>query len=396
MTAAELKRRVRDHAETLTGEALELSHWLHDNPETAFEEHESARAVAALLERHGFTVEHRVAGLPTAFVATAGSGELVVAICAEYDALPDIGHACGHNVIAAAAVLAGAALAPLADELGVTVKVFGTPAEEFGGGKVIMLEAGAFDGVHAAMMVHPAPEEHADMVTRATLDLDVTYRGRTAHAAAAPHEGVNAADAATVAQVAVGLMRQQLLPGQVVSGIVTRGGEAANVIPGEARLRYDGRAVTVDELAQLKGRLVDVFRAGALATGASVEITEPSRPYSDFRNDAEMVDRYRANAEALGRTFDTAPFESRLARAGSTDMANVSHVLPTIHPMLRIETGGTSNHAPEFAAWCAKPSADRAAVDGGTAMALTVVDLATDPHQRRRLVAAASTKENPR
>src|ERR1700682_4146199 len=200
---------------------VELSHTIHAHPELGFEEVKSSAWVADRLSDVGLDVTFGVGDLPAAFVATAGTGPLTLAICAEYDALPGIGHACGHNVIASAAVGAGLALAGLADDLGITVKVFGTPAEEGGGGKILMLQRGVFDGVHAAMMVHPAPHEAVTMPCLAVSHIDVHYRGKSAHASAAPEEGLNAADAITVAQVGVGLLRQHIAPTARIHGIVT-------------------------------------------------------------------------------------------------------------------------------------------------------------------------------
>lgn len=365
---------------------LSVSHSMCECPETAFEEYATARTIGDCLRGHGFDVEQGVAGLPTALVATAGSGDLVIGICAEMDALPGIGHACGHNVIAAAGVAAGIALASVADRIGVTVKVFGTPAEEFGGGKIIMLDHGVFDGVHAAMMVHPGVHEWNTHYARAVIDLEVAYTGRTAHAAAAPYEGVNAADAVTVAQVAIGLMRQQLRPGELVHGIVTGGGEAPNVIPGSASMVYDARAATLAQLDGVRARLRKCFEAGAVATWATMTVTEKSLPFAEFRNDDDMARLYRVNAEKLGRVFEDTPGPERQALAGSTDMGNVSLVIPAIHPTIRIDAHGASNHQPEFARWCAQPDADKAIIDAGIAMAWTATDLATDANQRTRLL----------
>lgn len=376
-------------AQEVRSEVVDLSHDLHAHPEVAFEEHRTADAITGVLARHGFEIERGVADLPTAFVATAGSGDLTIGICAEMDALPGVGHACGHNVIAGAATTAAIALAEAAADIGVTVKVFGTPAEEFGGGKIFMLDAGVFNGVHAAMMVHPGTGEYADHYTRAVVDLDVTYTGKAAHSAAAPNEGINAGDAVTVAQVAIGLLRQHLNPGDLVHGIVTKGGEAPNVVPSETNLLYDARANTIAELDGVKARLRACFEAGATATGCSVRIADEWPAFSEFRNDGPMVDFYRANAEALGREFTETPLQQRLAEAGSTDMGNVSLAIPAIHPSIKVEAHGASNHQPEFARWCAEPDADKALYEGGLAMAWTAVDLATDDVQRARLVAGA-------
>ncbi|MCZ0974051.1 amidohydrolase [Streptomyces albulus] len=261
---------------------------MHAEPELAYEEHRSAKKIADLVERAGFAVERGVCDLPTAFTATAGSGELVIGICAEYDALPGIGHACGHNVNGAAATTAALALAPFADELGITVKLLGTPAEESGGGKADMLRAGAFDDVAAAMMVHAAPTDAIGMTSLAISSWEVAYTGRTAHASAAPHRGVNAADALMIAQVAIGAHRQQMVPGGVVHGITTSGGEASNVIPGRTTAAYDCRAETVEDLRELQSRIRACFEAGALATGADLTLTPVGNDYADLRQDLDM------------------------------------------------------------------------------------------------------------
>ena len=277
----ELQRLVDGRRDALVA----LSHRVHDANEVRFEERRSAEMVAGALAGAGFQVEHGVCGLETAFVATSGSGPLTVGICAEYDALPGIGHACGHNVIAASAAGAGIALASVADELGVTVRVLGTPAEESGGGKILMLDGGAFDGVHAAMMVHPSPEERAHADCLAVAHFRVHYRGKEAHASAYPERGVNAADALTVAQVAIGLLRQHIHAHDQVHGIVTRGGDAPNIVPAHTTARFYVRARDMEALTRLRARVDRCFEAGALATGTSMEQEEESPPYSEFTPD---------------------------------------------------------------------------------------------------------------
>ncbi|HVX20205.1 MAG TPA: M20 family metallopeptidase [Acidimicrobiales bacterium] len=365
-----------------------LSHRIHGHPETAFTEHRSAEAVAAALDAGGFEVAKGVCGLPTALSARAGSGPLVLAICAEYDALPGVGHACGHNIIAATAVGAGLALAPLADRLGLTVLVLGTPAEEGGGGKVTMLERGAFDGVHAAMMVHPWPTERLTATCLAVSHFDVHFTGREAHASAAPWEGVNALDAMTVAQVAVGLLRQQLRPGDQVHGVVRDGGKAANVVPASTTGRFMARARTLADLEVLEPRVRACFEAGAVATGASVEFEELCPVYSHMEPDPGLLAAYRANAEALGRRFSLDD-EGVPPPTLSTDMANVSLAVPTIHPLIAVDAGGAVNHQPAFAAACVTPSADAAVRDGSLAMAWTAIDAATQPAIRDHLLSRA-------
>jgi len=365
---------------------IALSHAVHADAEVAFEEHESSRRVAQALADGGFDVTTGVAGLDTALVATAGRGSLTVGIFAEYDALPGVGHACGHNIIAAAAVGAGLVLAPLADELDLTIRVFGTPAEEGGGGKVLMLDAGVFEGVDAAMMVHPAPTEALALPCLAVEHVGVRYLGKEAHAAGFPHLGRNAADALTIAQVAIGLLRQHILPDQRIHGIVTHGGDAPNVIPGRAEGAWYIRAATLDALDELSPRVRRCFEAGALATDCTLEVERRSPRYSEFITDRLLADLYLEEATAIGRVFPAPEDQDPTgALSGSTDMANVSLRIPTIHPMLAIETAGAVNHQPEFAAAAIGPSADRAVIDGAAAMARTVVALAEDPANRAAL-----------
>jgi amidohydrolase len=373
---------------TSAGDALvDLSHRIWDHPELAFEEERTSDATASALSDGGFDVTTGVADLPTAFSAEFGTGDLTVGICAELDALPGIGHACGHNVIAAAGVGAALGLARVADDLGITIRVLGTPAEEIGGGKILMLERGAFDGVHLAMMVHPSPVEGDSFPTLAISQCDFHFHGKTAHASVSPNLGVNAADAITVAQVGLGLLRQHLEPGDQIHGIVTEGGEAANIVPGHATARYFWRAPSLEALGMLEPRVRACFEAGALATGARLEVAPIGPPYSEFTADAEIAALYRANAEALGRQFADRPRSA----AGSTDMANVSLLMPTIHPMLALNSLPAVNHQPEFAAFCRMPVADQAAIEGGVAMAQTVVDAAVDETIRSRLLAAEDT-----
>jgi amidohydrolase len=384
---ADLARRkaaARGGVDTRGDELVELSHRIHAHPELSFEEFNSSTWCADALERGGFAVTRHVADIETAFSATIGSGPLNVAICCEYDALPDVGHACGHNIIAAAAVGAGLALAPLVDELGLTVRVLGTPAEEGGGGKILMLDRGVFDGLHAAMMVHPWPTELIQMPCLAVSHFDVTVEGVEAHASAFPEMGRNAADALTIAQVAIGLLRQHAHAGDQVHGIITYGGAAPNIVPARAEAKYYVRASTLERLAEWEPRVRTCFEAGALASGTTVHFDVKSPAYSEFRLDEPMAALYKANAMALGRGF--APPTDRVV-AASTDMANVSLAMPSIHPTLDIGSLPAVNHQAGFAAACVTGIADKALIEGAAAMAQTVIDLATDETQRSRLLA---------
>ncbi len=364
---------------------VELSQSIHGHPETAFVEEHASSLLSGFLGDAGFRVTTGVAGLSTAFCADVGPGPLVVALCAEYDALPGIGHACGHNLIAASAVGAAIGLSGLADRLGLTVRVLGTPGEEGGGGKVIMLEAGAFDGVHAAMMVHPWPTDRLEASCLAVSHFDVTFRGRSSHASAAPWEGINAADAMVVSQVAIGLLRQQLPLGDQVHGVVLDEGGAANVIPEKVTGRFMCRSTTLERLDALEPRVQACFEAGATASGAQVTFTPIAPVYSHMESDRGLLGSYRANAERLGRRFtlddDGAPRPSL-----STDMANVSLAVPAIHPMISVDAAGAVNHQPEFAAACVSPSAEAAIADGSVAMAWTAVDAAAPGPLRDRLL----------
>jgi amidohydrolase len=384
MTSA--KQSVESAVDAALDSLIELSHTIHAHPELSYEEERAARWTAGALADGGFTVSEGVGDLPTAFSAEFGSGPMVVAVCAEYDALPDVGHACGHNIIAASAVGAGLGLAAVADELGLTVRVVGTPAEEGGGGKILLLERGVFEGVHAAMMVHPWPTERLAATCLAVSHFDVHFTGKSAHASAAPWEGVNAADAMTIAQVSLGLLRQQLRPGNQVHGVVTEGGSAANIIPAAVSARYMVRALTLGDLEILEPRVRACFEAGSTATGARVRYEELAPVYSHMESDPGLLDAYRVNAESLGRRF-TLDDERAPLPTLSTDMANISLALPTIHPLIALDSGGAVNHQPEFAAACITPSADAALRDGALAMAWTAVDAAADGPLRDRLLA---------
>jgi amidohydrolase len=384
MPIMDAKAGVRERFQQRRDALIALSHRIHAHPELAFEEERAALWCAEALDAAGFAVQRGVCGLPTAFVARAGSGPLHVALCAEYDCLPGIGHACGHNLIAAMSVGAGIAAAQVADDVGLTVSVIGTPAEEKGGGKVLLLERGAFAGVHAALMVHPAPLDVADPPTLAWWDFDVHYAGKSAHASAFPEHGINAADALTVAQTAIGLLRQHIRQSDRVHGIVTDGGDAPNVVPAHAGASYIVRARNLDELDAVRTKVLRCFEAGALATGATLEVRPSGNPYAEVRHDPALAAFYRRNAKALGRSFPNLGVLLERA-AASTDMGNVSHALPSIHPYIGIGSLPAVNHQPEFAAHCVTDAADHALVDGVLALAWTAVDVAADDAFSARL-----------
>jgi amidohydrolase len=381
------KSAARGRFESARDALVELSHRIHAHPELGFEEEQSSAWLCESLADGGFAVEKGVCDLPTAFRATAGSGPLHIGICAEYDSLPGIGHACGHNIIAASAVGAALAAAKVADEVGLTVTVIGTPAEEVGNasGKILLLERGGFNGLHAAMMVHPAPFDMLRAKIISASMFEVCYTGKESHASAFPELGVNAADALTIAQTALGLLRQHIRSGDRIHGIVTNGGVAPNVVPAHTSAKYVIRSETLDQLKELRPKVHRCFEAGALATGSKLEIMGGDKPYAEMLHDDTMATFYRKNSEALGRPFSNlGEWETR--PTGSTDMGNVSLAMPSIHPMIGINSLPAVNHQPEFAAHCITADADKALVDGALAMAWTCIDLATDTDARTRLL----------
>lgn len=368
---ATVKNELFDRIDGSAEELIAVSRSIFERPETCFEEHFAHDLLTDHLERAGLQVQRSAFGLDTAFSATAGSAGPVVGLVCEYDALPGIGHACGHNVIAAAGLGAAIAVAPLAEQFGGRLRVLGTPAEEGGGGKEFMIRAGAFEGLSAAMMVHPADQNLPTMRTLAFEGLVASYTGRAAHAAASPEEGLNALDAAVLGYNAVAALRQHIRPEERVHGVFTKGGDKANIVPAEAEMMWYVRAGTTANLTGLKERVVACLEAGAAAAGCELAITWLDPPYAEMVDDAELLALYGANAAAVGRTFGSPEHEV----VGSTDMGNVSQVVPSIHPMIAVAPPGTSIHTEAFARSAGGPGGDAAVIDGAKAMAATVIDL---------------------
>lgn len=382
---------VEDTVNRRRDDLVALSHDIHAEPELAFDEHRSCAKTQALVAERGFAIEAAPGGLDTAFRAEYGSGSLVIGICAEYDALPEMGHACGHNIIAASAVGTALALAEVADALDLTVVLIGTPAEEAGGGKVLLLNAGTFDDIATAVMLHPGPADMAAARSLALSEVAVSYTGRESHAAVAPYLGVNAADAVTVAQVAIGLLRQQLAPGQMMHGIVTNGGQATNVIPAHAEMKYTMRATDMESLRLLEAKMAGCFASGAVATGCEHGVRETAPPYDALAPDPFLAEVFRAEMIRNGRHPLPVELEAALP-LGSTDMGNVTQVLPGIHPVVGIDAGGASLHQPQFAAAAAGLSADKAVIDGAIMLARTVVALAQNDIERERVLEAQARR----
>ena len=369
------RRAVCQRVDELAGVLLETSRAIHDQPELAFEEHLAHELLTGVLADQGIDVVRSAYGLETAFEGSAGTRGPVVAVLCEYDALPGIGHACGHNIIATAGLGAGLAAASVADGLGGRVRILGTPAEEGGGGKVIMMRRGAFDEVDAALMVHPADADLENITSLAIQQAQVVYRGRAAHAAAAPEKGLNALDAAVLGYVNVAALRQHIAPDERIHGIFTDAGEKANIVPVRAAANWYVRSPTRARLEALKPRLAACLEAGAAAAGCEVEIEWIQPSYAEVMDNRPLLDRYTANAATLGRTVRAA-VEHQVV--GSTDMGNVSYLVPSIHPMIKTAPAGTAIHTEAFADCAKSEEADLAILDGAKAMALTIVDCWTD------------------
>ncbi|MBI3675845.1 MAG: M20 family metallopeptidase [Proteobacteria bacterium] len=373
-----LKKDVAAAIDSMRDELLGLSHAIHGEPELALEEFKAAKRLSDAVETHGITAQREAFGLRTSYVAEFGkdSGP-TVAILSEYDALPGIGHACGHNIIATAGYGAAIALSKLGARLPGKVRYLGTPAEERFGGKEIMAEEGAFDRADAAMMIHPSSLNLVTMPCIAISEVEVTYHGRAAHAAAMPYRGLNALDAVVNAYQSIAQLRQHIKQTERIHGIITEGGLAPNIVPERASCRYYVRAADVHELAMLKKRVHACFEAAALATGCKADIRWGEHDYLDLKTNWPMADAFEKNASALGREFYPVK-EIPAGFAGSTDMGNVSHRVPSIHPMMAVAPSDVIIHNAEFARWAVSDKGDQAVTEGAKALAQTALDLMTD------------------
>jgi len=378
MSLEQLKKDVASAVDSMRAELLGLSHAIHGEPELALEEFKASARLADVVAGHGIAVTRQAFGLATAFAAEFGkpSGP-TVAILSEYDALPGIGHACGHNVIAAAGYGAAIALSKLGAELPGKVRYLGTPAEERHGGKELMARLGAFEKTDAAMMVHPSNLNLMTMPCIAIAEVEAIYHGRAAHASAMPSRGLNALDAVVLAYQAIAQLRQHIKASERIHGIITEGGMAPNIVPERAACRFFVRAADAGELAPLKERVQACFEAGAIATGCRLQINWGGVDYLDLKTNWPMAALFEREARALGRDFF--PMKDIPAGyAGSTDMGNVSHRVASIHPMLAVAPMGVIIHNPEFARWAASEQGDAAVIDGAKAMALTALQLMCD------------------
>ncbi len=365
------------------GELTDLSRRIHATPEIAFQERQASGWLTETLGRHGFRTQRGIADLETAFRAEIqGKGDSpTVAILAEYDALPEIGHACGHNLISTAAIGAGIGLAAVRDHLPGRALVLGTPAEEGGGGKVIMLERGAFKGVDAAMMFHPAGYTLAERPSLASYRLSLKFLGRPAHAAAKPDEGINALDAMVQTFSAIGLLRQQLRDDARVHGIITYGGAAPNIIPDRAEAVFTCRATDSGYARKVLDRVIACAEGAATATGAKLEYTV-RKGYDAIKPNHALAATFSRHLEALGWPQDAPPERPRM---GSTDMGDVSQALPAIHPYVSIGPKNLGGHTVEFREAALSEKGFAAMLGAAKAMALTAYDLLTQPELMARV-----------
>ncbi len=381
----DVRSRIADAVRRSEDAVRDVARAIHADPELSFEEHRAAERLARLLESHGFDVTRGVADLPTAFAGRRGSGGLRVAVVCEYDALPDVGHACGHNLIAGAGAAAAIGLSPLVDELDLTLHVIGTPAEEHGGGKVEMLDRGVFDDVDLALMIHTVQDgltyDPRGTSSQAVGRYRTTFQGRASHAAAAPHLAVNAADAAVVAQVAVGLLRQQLPDDHRVALYVADAGHVTNIIPEVAVVEWECRTFSMDDFHVLHDKVRRCLEAGALAAGCTVEFEATEPLYEPLVQD-ETIGRHWCEAIAsLGYDMDV----TRTLGGGSTDMGNVSRRVPSLHPWVSIPGVDVGIHSHAYAAAADTDAAYDVMIDSGLAMAWAVAGLASSPEDVRQI-----------
>lgn len=371
----DLERLAAQSLNEFVGTVQTVAQSVHADPEVSYEEHNAARKARNFLRQQGFKV-CSVDKLPTAFTASFGTGETTIGLFLEYDALPGIGHACGHHLILGSGLLAAVGLASVAEKSGITIVVFGTPAEEFGGGKIELLERGVFDDVDFALMVHPVPEgtsfDASKVRSLALGRYKATFRGQGAHSSVAPHLARNAADAAVLAQVGVGLLRQQLRAVDKVALFIEQAGEATNIIPAEAIVNFECRSDTVADFKALLDRVRACFEAGAIATGTQLDITATAPEYEPLEQDAALVAAWNRSISKLGYSLEA----TEHVPAPSTDMGNVSRRLASIHPLVSIPGVTAAQHTADFAIASDSPQAYRVMVDAAVALAWTALDVA--------------------
>jgi amidohydrolase len=376
-STGQLKDAISTRVDALRPELERIGRDIHAHPEIAYEERQAVAWLAELLKRHGFSVEVGVADTPTAFVATRRNGTgPTVAFLSEYDALRGLGHGCGHNLIATASAGAGIALAESLDRLRGRVLVIGTPAEEGGGGKIRLINAGIFQEVDAAMMFHPDTRTQVLHWALAVTHMHFEFIGRAAHASGDPEKGINALDAFVLAYNGISLLRQQMKEGARLHGFLKEGGTAPNIIPERTSGEFLVRARDQAYMEELLQKVKNIFQAAALATGCSLNLTYEEAPYTDLRNNAVLARLFEDNLRRLGiDPVEGVPWEN----AGSTDMGNVSHAVPALHPTLAIASADVPGHSQAFLEASGSLRGYQAMIDAAKALAMTGADLLADP-----------------
>jgi amidohydrolase len=375
--SSDAKTRIAADVASRADRLVTVSREIHAHPELNYEEYFAHDLLCSTLEEAGLPVVRHAYGVDTAFEVSVGREGPEVLVLLEYDALPGIGHGCGHNVIAAAGLGAGLAAAELAERLGGRLRILGTPAEEGGGGKIAMARRGAFASGVAAMMVHPADADLLRMDSLAIHTVDVVYHGRAAHASAAPWEGRNALDAAVLGYMNVAALRQHIRPSERVHGIFTDAGEKPNIVPRRAAATWYVRSETMTSLRPLEQRVMACLEGAASACGCTMDATWDGHTYAEVRDNERLASAYAANMAAVGRTV-VDPRVTGHRVLGSTDMGNVSYLMPSIHPMVQVAPAGVPIHTEQFAEHAGSAGGDQAVLDGARAMAMTVVDLWLD------------------
>ncbi len=376
MDTERLKTLVTGEIDAHRHQLSELALKIHANPELGFQEVKATEWLTEYLKENGFSTERGIYGLPTAFKASYGKGKPAIAILAEYDALPDLGHACGHNLIATCAIGAGIASKPAIDQFGGSILVIGTPAEEKGGGKVIMANRGAFNDLDIAMMIHPSTHDTATARALACQSLEVEFFGKAAHAAAWPEAGINALEAMLQSFTAINSLRQHTRRTSRIHGIITDGGQAANVVPAHSAGRFLVRAEDDAYLEELKQKVLNCFIGAATASGARLEYRWGEIGYAPLRTNLTLARLYQRNMQSLGRRV---ALSNPTGGFGSTDMGNVSQLVPSIQPFVAIGEKRVVIHSAEFALAAASQAGIKGMLDGAKALAMTVVDLVANP-----------------
>lgn len=374
----QIKQKVQQSINSLAHELIEISNYLHDHPELAFQEQKATHLLTHFLTEKGLQVEKNIANLSTAFIAKHKTDEQnpKIAFLAEYDALPQLGHACGHNLIAASSVGAAAGLIQACPDLPGQVILIGTPAEENGGGKIILDNAGIFNDLDVAMMVHPDSKTEMVKKTLAMASLKVSFKGKAAHAAATPHQGLNALDAVILSFNAIGALRQQIKSEARIHGIITDGGQAPNIIPEKAAAAFYVRALKMDYLEELVEKVKNCFQGAAQATGTTVEISINDLIYAPFKPNNTLAQLFQQNLQSFQIEEDQ---HSDKKTFGSTDIGNVSQRVPAIHPTIAICEQNLAVHTSQFVEAAATDFAHQRMIIAAKALAMTALDLFYQP-----------------